>query len=97
MVQFHYFLGIYCVSSTQIAVVHLYSRPLDSKNLVSVLLRKLCMFSILECPWGCNGFENILLMPSWLHASLSEVFLNSVPLSVRMAILLSLLANIFDR
>ena len=47
--------------------------------------------------FGVKWVENSLLMQSWSHALLSEVFLNSVPLSLRIAILSPLWANMPDR
>ena len=74
-----------------------HSRSLHSQHLVNIHFRKLWMFSTLAFPCGWNGLENNLLIPSSLHASLGTLFLNSVPLSLIMATLPPLLANIQDK
>ena len=68
---------IYCNINMQMARDHPIPDHWVLKTVhFSVHLRKLWAFSILELPWGWNGLENNLLIPSWAHASLRALFFN---------------------
>ena len=55
------------------------------------------MLSTFALPRGWKGLENNLLIPNWSHTSFNTLLLNSVPLSLNMAIFPHLLTSVPDK